>query len=124
MIISDKRKGGEKMADINIDPYEVRKAASTLRNCTSQIKGSYHTFDDIEENIETAWKSSSTRDYLNCLDETETDVRRTVSALDSIAEALERIARAVEQAEADLQNVMSGGGNGAFGGGNGGGGFR
>lgn len=103
------------MADINIDPYEVRKAADELKKCASQLRDKTRAFNDIEDEIESSWKSQYTRQYLNCLENTEGNVMRTVNSLDVIAANLEKIAEAVENAEADIQNSFGGGG-GSYGG--------
>ncbi len=101
-----------KMFDINIDPYRVRKAAAELRDCTSQLREKTRTFNDIEDEIEASWKSRYTRTYLNCLEDTEGNVMRTVDNIDLIADNLDKIAQAVENAEADIQSKLSGGGGG------------
>lgn len=103
------------MADINIDPYEVRKAADELKKCASQLRDKTRTFNDIEDEIESSWKSRYTRQYLDCLENTEGNVMRTVNSLDVIAANLIKIAEAVENAEADIQNSFSSGGGGGGG---------
>lgn len=104
------------MADINIDPYEVRKAAADLRNCASQLRDKTRTFNDIEDEIEVSWKSRYTMQYLNCLENTENNVVRTVNSIDTIADNLIKIAEAVEAAEADIQNSFNRNGGGSYGG--------
>ena len=116
------------MAEININPSEVRKAAANLRNCSIQIKEKTRTFNNIEDEIESSWKSNYTRQYLNILENTEAGVERTARSLDTIASNLEKIASSVEKAEAEIQRKLaaagssSGGGfRGSSGGGGGGG---
>lgn len=104
------------MTEINIDPQEVRQAAKKIRNCVSQIREKSHTFNDIEEEIENSWKSRYTRQYLNCLENTESSVARSLRALETTAGNLDRIATSVERAEAEIQKAMSGGGSGGGGG--------
>jgi uncharacterized protein YukE len=107
------------MAQIDVDEEAVRKAARDLRSCTAKLKEKARTFDDIEEEIENAWKSQYTSRYLNCLESTESGVSKTIRSIDTIAANLEKIADAVEITEQEVRQSMAFGG-----GGNGGGGFR
>lgn len=91
------------MAKIKFNYHEVRMAAANLRSCAAQLKEKNRTFDNIEEEIESSWKSRCTRQYLNCLENTENGIERSIRSLETIASNLERIAMTVEKAEADIQ---------------------
>lgn len=106
------------MPEINIDPKAVRKAASDLRSCTSQLRDKTGTFDTIIDEIECAWKSRYTQQYIAILESTERDIERILRSIDTAAGNLDSIAVSVEKAEAELQNIMSR--NGGSGGGGGG----
>lgn len=98
------------MTDINIDTAAVIQAASELKNCASQLREKKNALNNIEEEIETAWKSKYTRQYLDCLEETENDVEKTIRYIETIAAELMRIAQAAETTEAELQRIVSGSG--------------
>ena len=113
------------MAEININPSEVRKAAANLRNCSMQIKEKIRTFNNIEDEIADSWKSSYTRQYLSILENTEAGVERTARSIETIASNLDKIAGSVEKAEEEIRrklaeavrragSIISGGGGGSW----------
>ncbi len=110
------------MQEINVDVQEVRRAANELRNSMSLIREKFGVFQDIENEIEASWKSRYTRQYINCLEETEGQVRKTVVSIENVASNLEQIAYSVEKAEREIQDLMSRGAGAAGGGSAGGGG--
>lgn len=105
------------MGKMKIIPLEVKLAANTLRQSAERLSRNFNTFNDIEEEIESAWKSQYTRGYLDCLDETEERLRKAKRSIVIIAGRLDGIAAAVEEAEAELERIMSCNGSGGGGGG-------
>lgn len=112
------------MAGINIKPYVVRMAASSLRKYAGELYDSRIDFNSIKNEVESAWISQYTGGYLECIDNTANDVKKVAENLEKIADKLDSIAAAAEKLEKELQQaIMNGssyGGNGRGGGGGGG----
>ncbi len=93
---------------ININPADVRSAASKLKSCSEELRQEQRSFRNIGYEIADAWKSSYTNRYISCLEDTENDIMNAAAAVERIAGDLEQIARSVARIENDIQSKMLG----------------
>lgn len=93
--------------NINIDSAAVIRAANKIRNAASSIDSASRTFQQIENSIEDSWRSVYTPQYIEILDNTYSEVRKTMNRLYDTASGLERIAAAVRRAEEEIKKQMA-----------------
>lgn len=111
------------MAGIKILTSEIIKVASDIKKSEGRLSNNISVFSNVENDINDAWKSRYTADYIACLEADKKELARICDGLEKIANELNEIAFAVEESERNLRNLFnnqsgqSGGGSGGGGGG-------
>lgn len=110
------------MAGIKILTPEILKIASDIKKSEGRLSNNISVFSNVENDINDAWKSRYTADYIACLEADKKELVRICDGLEKIANELNGIAFAVEESERNLHDLFNkqGGQSGGSGGGGGG----
>lgn len=96
------------MATMNADPALLERVADELDNIASEMTDQQATLHDAASHTAAAWQSRYTGEFLDSVNSTNGEIRKTADAVRSAANRLRTIAREVRRAEAEIKALNAG----------------
>lgn len=96
------------MTKLKYNSAQIRNAANTIRTEVENIKNNINKMNEVINSIQTGWKdNSSSKKYIEKVEEKKIAVTRLNDELGKLADTLENCAKNLD---ANTQNIMSDGG--------------